>query len=107
MHRYTPNTVSVILSYYLREFRSKLGSRLDHLKRVETSADASKQEKTNALKEIEKFRKIIDELETWERDVLYPLAMEKVAIDLDDGVKVNYNKFGQALKKVVGLTGAK
>lgn len=107
MHRYTSNTVSVILSDYLREFRSKLGSRLDHLKRVETSGEASKREKTAALKEIEKSRKIIDELETWERDVLYPLAMEKVSIDLDDGVKVNYNKFGKALKKVVGLTGAK
>jgi hypothetical protein len=27
-----------------------------------------------------------------------------VQIDLDDGVKVNYNKFGRALRKVAGLS---
>ena len=33
------------------------------------------------------------------------LTDEDIEIDLDDGVKVNYNKFGNALKKVTGLTG--
>jgi hypothetical protein len=28
-----------------------------------------------------------------------------VAIDLDDGVKVNYVKFGKALRKIVGVSG--
>ena len=46
---------------------------------------------------------MIAELEEYERDVLYPLATEQVEIDLDDGVKVNYPKFGAALKKIVGL----
>jgi hypothetical protein len=32
-----------------------------------------------------------------------PLATEQVEIDLDDGVKVNYPKFGKALKKIVSL----
>ena len=35
--------------------------------------------------------------------MLYPLATEQVEIDLDDGVKVNYPKFGAALKKIPGL----
>jgi len=35
--------------------------------------------------------------------LLYPLATEQVEIDLDDGVKVNYPKFGAALKKIPGL----
>ena len=30
-------------------------------------------------------------------------ATQKIEIDLDDGVKVNYPKFGKALKKVAGL----
>lgn len=30
-------------------------------------------------------------------------ATEQVAIDLDDGVKINYPKFGAALKKIPGL----
>jgi type II restriction/modification system DNA methylase subunit YeeA len=103
MHRYRPDTVSIVLNDYLREFRTKLTSRLDHLKRVETSGDASKAEKTKALKEIENLKKTIDELATWERDVLYPLASQQIEIDLDDGVKVNYAKFGAALKKIPGL----
>ena len=47
---------------------------------------------------------MIAELEQWEREVMYPLAHERVAIDLNDGVKVNYNKFPRALAKVKGLS---
>jgi type II restriction/modification system DNA methylase subunit YeeA len=52
MHRYRPDTVSVVLNDYLREFRAKLEARREHLKRVEVSADASQSEKTKAVKEI-------------------------------------------------------
>ena len=103
MHRYRPDTASVVLNGYLREFRIKLLSRKSHLEAVSISASASAGEKTKALKEIESLRKMIEELESYERDVLYPLATEQIAIDLDDGVKVNYQKFGPALKKIPGL----
>ena len=59
-----------------------------------------------ALKEIESLHKIIDELDGYERDILYPIATEQLEIDLDDGVKANYPKFGTALKKIVGLDAA-
>jgi hypothetical protein len=49
----------------------------------------------------EKLKKIIAELDDYERDTLYPLATQKIEIDLDDG---NYPKFGKALKKVPGLS---
>jgi type II restriction/modification system DNA methylase subunit YeeA len=103
MHRYRPDTVSVVLNGYLREFRTKLLSRKSQLEAVSISASASAGEKTKALKEIESLRKMIEELESYERDVLYPLATEQIVIDLDDGVKVNYQKFGPALKKILGL----
>jgi hypothetical protein len=103
MHRYRPDTVSIILSDYLREFRTKLSARKDHLDQISISASASQREKTQALKEIEKLHKIIDELDEYERDILYPLATKQTAIDLDDGVKVNYQKFGTAAKKIAGL----
>ena len=35
--------------------------------------------------------------------MLYPLASQQIAIDLDDGVKANYPKFGAALKKIPAL----
>lgn len=103
MHRYRPDTVSVVLNNYLREYRTKLSSRKSHLEQVSISAAASPRDKTKALKEIENLKKIIAELADYEREILYPLAAEKLELDLDDGVKVNYAKFGAALKKIPGL----
>jgi hypothetical protein len=103
MHRYRPDTVSVVLNDYLREFRTKLTSHKNHLEAVSISGSSSQGEKTKALKEIEKITKMIAEMEEYEREVLYPLATEQVEIDLDDGVKVNYPKLGSALKKIPGL----
>ncbi|MGE1154360.1 BREX-1 system adenine-specific DNA-methyltransferase PglX [Pseudomonas kitaguniensis] len=102
LHRYRPYTVSVVLQY-LRDFRKKLASRLDYLQQVGISTSASQGEKTRALKEIETLKRQLLELDDYERDTLYPLATEQVALDLDDGVKVNYLKLGSALKKIVGL----
>jgi type II restriction/modification system DNA methylase subunit YeeA len=104
MHRYRPDTVSVILNEYLREFRTKLTARVQQLEEIEASAASSTRDKTAALKEISKLRATIAELEDWERKVLLPLASEKIEIDLDDGVKANYPRFGAALAKVPGLS---
>ncbi|ERP93286.1 hypothetical protein Q666_09775 [Marinobacter sp. ES-1] len=105
MHRYQPHTVGTVLEY-LRDFKDeKLQARKNHLEAVSISAGASQGDKTKALKEIEKINKTLAELDDYERDVLYPLATEQVEIDLDDGVKTNYPKFGEALKKITGLSG--
>lgn len=104
MHRYQPHTVGTVLEY-LRDFKDeKLQARKNHLEAVSISAGASQGDKTKALKEIEKINKILAELDDYERDVLYPLATEQVEIDLDDGVKANYPKFGDALRKITGLS---
>jgi len=103
MHRYRPDTVSIVLNDYLREFRTKLTAHKTHLEAVSISTNATPSEKTKALNEIEKLKKSISDLEAYEREVLYPLATQQIAIDLDDGVKVNYLKFGAALKKIPGL----
>lgn len=105
MHRYTPDTLNQILNGYLVEYREKLKTRteqLDHL--IETG---SATEQTKAAKEKDKLKIVLLELQEYERDVLYPLATERIAIDLDDGVLVNYNKFGTAVKKVTGLNDKK
>lgn len=102
LHRYRPDTVSVVLSY-LRDFRKKLASRLDYLQQVAISTSASQGEKTKANKEAETAKKQLLDLDDYERDTLYPLATEQVELDLDAGVKVNYLKLGAALKKIVGL----
>ena len=103
MHRYTPDTVSIILNGYLREYQTKLRSRKDRQTAMSISSSLSAGEKTKALKEVERINKILAELEGYERDTMYPLATQQIDIDLDDGVKENYNKFGNALKKIPGL----
>lgn len=104
IHRYRSDTVSTVLNDYLRDFRSKLTARLDNEQTLAADAGASKSDKTKALKETERLKKMLVELEDWEREVLFPLASEKIEIDLDDGVKHNYPLFGKALKKVTGLS---
>lgn len=105
MHRYTPSTVSIILNEYLREFKAKLAASLKHHERLAVGGGTAR-EQAAALKEADRLRKIILELDEYEHDVLYPLASQQIAMDLDDGVKVNYPKFGAALKKIPGLEAA-
>ena len=103
MHRYRPDTISIILNRYLREFRGKLEGRKAHLEQITISASSTQREKTAALKEIETLNKTLEETRLYERDQLYPLAIQNIRIDLDDGVKVNYARFGKALAKISGL----
>lgn len=103
MHRYVPDTVSIVLNDYLREFQTKLATEKALQEAIEASASSSPAEKAKATKKLDTIRKTIKELEDYERDTLYPLATRQIAIDLDDGVKANYPKFGAALKKIPGL----
>ena len=102
MHRYTPSTISTVLNEYLREYKAKLESSLQHHERLVAGGGTPRQQ-ASAQKEADRLRKVLLELDEYEHDVLYPLASQQVSIDLDDGVKVNYPKFGAALKKIPGL----
>lgn len=93
MHRYSPSTVSSVLTY-LREYVTKLESSLQQAERAGNA------------KEADRLRKILVELNEYEHDTLYPLASRNVDIDLDDGVKTNYPKLGAALRKITGLESA-
>lgn len=103
MHRYQPDTVSIVLNEYLREFMTRLRVQREHLIADNNRADLAPAEKTRNMKLIDKYAAMFAELEAYERDTLFPLAQKQIAIDLDDGVKVNYLKFGDALKKIPGL----
>ncbi len=102
MHRYTPSTVSTVLNEYLREYRVKLSSSLQQQEYLAAGSGTPRQQAA-AQKEADRLRGVLLELEEYEHDVLYPLASRQLALDLDDGVKVNYPKFGAALKKIPGL----
>lgn len=95
MHRYTRSTVGQILTKYLREYIEKINAKIGQLDQSDRAADN---------RQADKYRAVVHELTDWERDVIYPLANERVDIDLDDGVRKNYNKFPRALAKVAGLS---
>jgi type II restriction/modification system DNA methylase subunit YeeA len=102
LHRYTPSTVSTVLNEYLREFKAKLESSLKHQERLAAGSGTPRQQAA-AQKEADRLRKVLLELDEYEHNVLYPLASQQISIDLDDGVRLNYPKFGAALKKIPGL----
>jgi hypothetical protein len=104
LHRYRTDTVSIILNSYLRQYREKLNAHKSHQEAIDRNPGASQGEKTKALKEVDWVNKVLSELKEYEDEILYPLATQQVKIDLDDGVKVNYNKFGSALRMVSGLS---
>jgi hypothetical protein len=106
MHRYRPDTVSVVLNQYLRDYIGKLENERARLEKLADDPTATPGARTKALKDVGAVVTQIEELTAWERDVVYPLAQEKIAIDLDDGVKRNYPLFGAALRQIKGLEAA-
>ena len=91
VHRYAPSTASTVLNEYLREFQAKLRASLGHA------------ERSNSAKEADRLRKVLLELDEYEREVLYPLAAEQIELDLDAGVRVNYSRLRSALASIPGL----
>jgi type II restriction/modification system DNA methylase subunit YeeA len=96
LHRYNPNTVTTLLTEYIRPLREQMEAQARLLEVTGNARDVST---------ATKYRASIDELDKWEHDVIFPLSQKHVALDLDDGVKANYGKpeFKGALRKVAGL----
>ena len=103
MHRYRGDTVSIMLNDYLREYITKLEGHRAEQQRITDNPGLKQGDRTRAQKEVDRVARVILELREWERDVILPLAQQKIEIDLDDGVKANYPLFGNALKKIPGL----
>ena len=104
LHRYTRDTLNLVLNRYLREYQAKLRDRIAHLARVQADDSVPTRERTAARKEHDALVKTLHECEEWERETVLPLAQARIELDLDDGVKANYPKLGKALAKVSGLS---
>jgi hypothetical protein len=103
LHRYTKDTLNQVLNYYFRPYLKKLESRLEQLGRNQLNDDLLARDRTAARKEAEKISKVLKECQTWEQDSLLPLAQQRIELDLDDGVKVNYLKLQDVLAPIPGL----
>jgi hypothetical protein len=103
LHRYTKDTLNQVLNNYFRPYLQKLEARLAQLGLDQLNDDLPTRERTAARKEAEKITKVLKECQAWEQDALLPLAQQRIELDLDDGVKVNYHKLQDILAPIPRL----
>ncbi|EOX3898585.1 BREX-1 system adenine-specific DNA-methyltransferase PglX [Vibrio alginolyticus] len=102
LHRYNEGTLSRMRTEYVTPLMGKLESRKNILE--DSKATASGAELRAIDKELKTIEKKQAELVTFDEELKH-LAEMKISLDLDDGVKVNYGKFGNLLADVKAIHG--
>ena len=97
MHRYQPDVLARIRTDYVHEQQERYRTQLQILEDALQTAGASERVKLN--KQIVKLKDQALELQKYEEKI-HHMADQMIAIDLDDGVKVNYAKFQDVLEKI-------
>jgi hypothetical protein len=91
MHRYDASTVARVRTDYLHSLQKKYEAEINHLD-ILIDSDISQREKAAARKKKETILKQIEECRLYDEAIAH-MANQRIEIDLDDGVKVNYAKF--------------
>lgn len=102
LHRYNEGTLSRMRTEYVTPLMGKLESRKNILE--DSKATASGAELRTIDKELKTIDKKQGELVQFDEELKH-LAEMKISLDLDDGVKVNYGKFGNLLADVKAIHG--
>ena len=105
LHRYNEGTLSRMRMEYVVPLQSRMQARIDKLSDDIAAATSSAQQKA-LQKRKDKLTKQLEELRRFD-EALRPYADQRIKLDLDDGVKVNYGKFGNLLAEVKAVTGGK
>jgi hypothetical protein len=103
LHRYNESTLSRMRNEYVTPLQGKFSAQADYLSN-EINAAASTAERNRLQKQLDTLRKKQVELASFD-DLLRHYADQRINLDLDDGVKVNYGKFGALLAEVKAVTG--
>lgn len=91
MHRYNKDTLNLLRSQYLHKTEDAVENALKNAEYViQTSASAV--ERAKATKDRDRYVKQLNEMRIYYQ-ALSHLALQKIEIDLDDGVKHNYQLF--------------
>ena len=105
LHRYNESTLSRMRSAYITPLQGNFNARIEFLEHEkDAAATASAQRKIQ--KEIDILKKKRAELSAFDIELRHYADM-KISLDLDDGVKVNYDKFGNLLAEKKTVTGKK
>lgn len=92
LHRYDKYTVARVRTEYLHPLQRKYEAEIERMKNLADLPETSPREKAEFKKQIEKISKQIAECRTYDQ-IISHMASQTIELDLDDGVKVNYNKF--------------
>ena len=98
IHRYEPLTVARVRADYLIHYQEMLENKRKFIERQLYDEDISAKEKKNVEKELKDLDILLKELREYANEVKH-IAEQKIALDLDDGVNVNYERLGAILKK--------
>lgn len=105
LHRYNEGTLARMRTEYLIPLTAKLNTYANKL-----TTDIENETVTSERKRLEKELATLHnqqaELATFDEKLRHH-ADQRISLDLDDGVKVNYGKFGDLLTEVKAITGEK
>lgn len=97
MHRYTPDMIARIRTEYVHAQQQRYYTQIEFVESQLESAVGS--QKIALQKRLKKLQDQLKETSEYEQEMAH-YAEQMIAIDLDDGVKVNYAKFGSLLAKI-------
>ncbi|HHM7098807.1 BREX-1 system adenine-specific DNA-methyltransferase PglX [Pseudomonas aeruginosa] len=105
LHRYNEGTLARMRTEYVIPLTAKLST---YAAKLETDVEASTStaEKKRLEKELTALHNQQAELATFDEKLRH-YADQRISLDLDEGVKVNYGKFGDLLAEVKAVTGDK
>ena len=105
LHRYNAGTLSRMRMEYVVPLQTRMQARIDNLEQdIQSSTSSAEQKRFQKKKD--KLIKQLDELRRFDENLRH-YADQRITLDLDDGVKVNYGKFGDLLAEVKAVTGKK
>lgn len=91
MHRYDADTVGRVRTDYLHRAQKYVETAMQNAQyTIDNASSAS--EKSKATKAVTKYTKQLAEMKIYDEAIAH-IANQRIEIDLDDGVKVNYAKF--------------
>ena len=91
IHRYTADTVGLIRSVYLHNAQAAIQNALQNSEYI-ISTTTSQAERARETKKRDKYVKQLNELRPYYQ-ALSHIALQRIPMDLDDGVKKNYQLF--------------
>lgn len=99
LHRYQDDTMGRLRAEYLLPYQEKMENLKDHYERIVEDESTVARDRKIYEKALKELNGMLLEIKNFANDVKH-IVEQKISIDLDDGVKVNYEKFGSVLKKI-------